>query len=144
MKYVLVSHFLLFLFFHFFSKHPDQIKRLVLTSAYSKPFVFIKTLRTVNRPFTIIVNSLNLHYIKYARIGVFIDLYFPVSGQNRVDFVLQRENTGQWKPVVSHILCNVIPNNNFRFIDNHINFKINFNNCQSNFLAIKFLMMKST
>ena len=37
------------------------------------------------------------HYIKYAKIRVFTD---PHS-------VLMRENTGQWKSVLSHILCSV-------------------------------------
>ena len=39
------------------------------------------------------------HRIIYVKIRVFNDLYSPA------DFVLIRENTGQWKPVFSHILC---------------------------------------
>ena len=40
------------------------------------------------------------HCVKYARILVFRDPHFPVQGQNR----RLRENIGQRKPVLWHIL----------------------------------------
>ena len=43
----------------------------------------------------------HVHCIKYARIRVFTGPYSPVQG----DSVLIRRNTGQWKPIFSHILC---------------------------------------
>ena len=56
--------------------------------------------------FTRITNG--YHYIKYARIRVFTDRYSPVKDRI-IDSAYIRENTGQWKPIFSHILCNVWP-----------------------------------
>ena len=57
-----------------------------------------------------------MHCIKYSRVRVFTDPHSPVERHNRrfcpyageYELVLIRENTSQWKPVFSHILCSVI------------------------------------
>ena len=55
-----------------------------------------------------------IHCVKYARIQVFSDFlrWCPCMGkygqQKSVDSVLTRKNTGQWKPVFSHILWRVM------------------------------------
>ena len=48
----------------------------------------------------IVLRASIVHCIKYTRIRVSIDLYFPM-----VDSVLIRTNTAQRKPVLSYILC---------------------------------------
>ena len=44
-----------------------------------------------------------MHCIKYARIKVFSDLYFPLKGQN-VASVLLQESTAQRNHILWHIL----------------------------------------
>ena len=57
----------------------------------------------VNNKFIEITIRSDHHCIKYARMRVFTDPYFPVQGQNLL--VVIREKTGQQKSVCWHILC---------------------------------------
>ena len=61
-------------------------------------------LKPIVPPFFLYSKTFDLHWIKYTRIGVFFDPYFPYK--DRIfNFLYIRENMDQKKTIVLHILC---------------------------------------